>query len=317
MDSVIINDQMPMILGHTMTHIYDLAHKASQVNFPVLICGETGVGKEVLARYVHANSNGRSNNNFVAVNCGAVSESLLESELFGHVKGAFTGAVGEKTGLIEMADGGTLFLDEIAEMSVRMQAEVLRVIENKEYRKVGSPKLKKADFRLICATNKNLAMLVQNHLFRDDLYYRLNTIEIRMLPLRERRDDIGDIAKFFLRELRCKKNYDFARCFGNLSLLFLARNLRELRSVIERCLTELDEQEQIIEIKHLPKEKFSGLNCYSAKNDGSNSLIEMEHCFRRNIIKNAIEFYGEDYKKVMAALKTSKDVIYRAIKEWG
>ena len=312
-----IKEGTPLILGHAMTYVYDSALKASRVDFPVLILGETGVGKEVLARYIHANSNSRSNKNFVAVNCGALTDSLLESELFGHVKGAFTGAVGEKVGLVEMADGGTLFLDEIAEMSAHMQAELLRVIENEEYRKVGSVELKKVDFRLICATNRDLTMLVQNHLFRDDLYYRLSTIEIRIPPLRERKDEIADIVKIFVREL----GHEQITISSNVLEIFLCYswhgNLRELKSVIERCITELDSQEQIISTKHLPIEKFSALNCGLIESDGSRSLLEMEHCFRRNLIKNVMEFHGGDYKKVMSELKISKDVIYRAIKNGG
>ncbi|MCL4511465.1 MAG: sigma 54-interacting transcriptional regulator [Bacteroidetes bacterium] len=307
----------PLISGHVMAHVYDLALKTSRVDFPVLILGETGVGKEVLARDIHANSNGRSSGNFVAVNCGAIPESLLESELFGYVKGAFTGAVGEKMGLIEMADGGTLFLDEIAEMSFHMQAELLTVIENKEYRKVGAVELKKANFRLICATNKDLIMLVQNHLFRDDLYYRVNTIEIKIPPLRERKDEIVDIVKVFLREL----GYGQVSISPEVMEIFLCYswpgNLRELKSVIESSITELDSHEQMIDIKHLPEEKFSVLSCWLIKSNDSRSLLEMEHCFRKNLIKNAMEFYGGDYKKVMSELKISKDVIYRSIKNGG
>ena len=225
--------------------------------------------------------------------------------------------VGEKTGLVEMADAGTLFLDEIAEMSLHMQVELLRVIDNKEYRKVGSTELNGSDFRLICATNKDLTMLVQNHLFRDDLYYRLSTIEISIPPLRERKDEIADITKVFLREL----GQEQVTISHEVLEIFLCYswpgNIRELKSVIESCITELDSQEQVISTKHLPTEKFSALNCGLIESDGSRSLLEMEHCFRRNLIKNAMEFHGGDYKKVMTELKISKDVIYRTLRNGG
>ena len=221
--------------------------------------------------------------------------------------------VGEKTGLVEMADAGTLFLDEIAEMSLHMQVELLRVIDNKEYRKVGSTELNGSDFRLICATNRDLTVLVLKHLFRDDLYYRINTIEIRIPPLRERKDDIADIIKVFLHEL----GHERIIISPDVLEIFLCYswpgNLRELKSVIESCITELDSQEQVISTKHLPEGKFSILSCNPIKSDGQRSLMEMEHCFRTNLIKKTMEFYGGDYRKVMNHLGITKDIIYRTI----
>jgi len=189
----------------TSHQIYREALRASMADSPVLIMGETGAGKEVLARYIHGNSKRGEDGEFIALNCAAISENLFESELFGHTKGSFTGADKDKAGLIEAADGGTLFLDEVEEMPASMQVKLLRAIEQKEYRRIGETDVRKSDFRLICATNKDLNEMVQEGRFRKDLYYRINVIQIIVPPLRERMDEIPIFVEYFIHQFTKKE----------------------------------------------------------------------------------------------------------------
>jgi DNA-binding NtrC family response regulator len=193
------------ILGESQA-IRDLREKIGRVattNATVLITGETGTGKELVARAIHRNSS-RSGKPFVAVNCAAVTETLLESELFGHEKGAFTGAVARREGKFEAADGGTLFLDEIGDMSLETQAKLLRVIQEKRFERIGGNQSLVADVRIIAATNQNLEAMAADGRFREDLYYRIKVVEVRVPPLRERREDIAPLAMHFLDEA-CKQ----------------------------------------------------------------------------------------------------------------
>jgi DNA-binding NtrC family response regulator len=211
--------------------------QVAPANAPVLIQGETGSGKEIVARMIHARSQ-RRNGPFIAINCGAVSRDLLESELFGHEKGAFTGAVAGKTGLVAAAEGGTLFLDEVGEMPGPMQVSLLRFLDRGEYRLVGSTRVLQADVRLVGATNQDLQELVLAGRFRDDLLYRINTITLRVPPLRERKDDIARLAEHLLRTVRAPGT--MAPSFTREAIDLLADqpwpgNVRELRNAIERA----------------------------------------------------------------------------------
>src|SRR6187455_2439100 len=170
----------------------------SAAQLTVLIRGETGTGKELIAGAIHHNSL-RTSRNFVKVNCAALQENLLESELFGHEKGAFTGADKQRIGRFEQADGGTLFLDEVGDMSANTQAKILRVLQEHEFERLGGTRTLRTDVRVITATNRNLPQMVANGQFREDLYYRLNVVSIEMPPLRERKDDVGQLAMFFIR----------------------------------------------------------------------------------------------------------------------
>ena len=183
--------------------------KVAKSNTTVLIRGETGTGKELIAGAIHHNSL-RAARNFVKVNCAALQENLLESELFGHEKGAFTGADKQRIGRFEQADGGTLFLDEIGDMSASTQAKILRVLQEHEFERLGGTRTLQVDVRLIAATNRNLAQMVASGQFREDLYYRLNVVSIEMPPLRERKDDIPALAEFFIRRFsgELKKKID-------------------------------------------------------------------------------------------------------------
>ena len=191
---------LPDIVGASMAmqEVYRLTKLAAPTNASVLIIGETGTGKEVIARAIHKLSR-RSDGPYIRVNCGALHENLLESELFGHVKGAFTGAVDNKTGRFEAAHGGTIFLDEISSMSPKLQVKLLRVLQEREFERVGESRTIRVDVRVVAATNQSLEEEIEAGRFRDDLYYRLNVVPIPLPPLRERRDDISPLAQFFLK----------------------------------------------------------------------------------------------------------------------
>ncbi len=220
-----------------MLFVLMLAHRVAQVDSTVLILGETGTGKDEIVKYIHQNSS-RANRNFVDVNCGAITESLIESELFGHEKHAFTGAGNrEKIGLLEAADHGTLFLDEIGELSLNMQTKLLRVLQNRSFKRVGGTKSIDVDVRIIAATNCNLEQMVKEKKFREDLYYRLNVVPIKIPPLRERPDDIIPLAQHFLAFYNQK--YGFSRKLSPTACLTLLNqkwigNVRELKNVIEQ-----------------------------------------------------------------------------------
>jgi DNA-binding NtrC family response regulator len=225
--------------GPQIKRVIDLALTVAQTDTTVMIRGESGTGKELIARTIHANS-ARKYFPIITVNCGAVAESLLESELFGHERGAFTGAQHRRKGKFEMADGGTIFLDEIGTISPKMQVELLRVIETKQFTRVGGNELISSDFRVICATNRNLEAAIKDGSFREDLYYRLNVFSISIPPLRERRMDIPLMAQFFVEKYATAMN----KAVKNVSadaLDLLVRydwpgNARELENVIERAM---------------------------------------------------------------------------------
>jgi DNA-binding NtrC family response regulator len=190
--------------GPAMREVYRLTRMVAPTRASVLLVGETGTGKELIARNIHRLSQ-RADGPYVRVNCGALSESILESELFGHIKGAFTGAVDNKTGRFEAAHGGTIFLDEISSISLKLQVKLLRVLQEREFERVGESRTIRVDTRVIAATNQFLEDEIQNGNFRDDLYYRLNVVPIYLPPLRERRADIPALARFFL-ERYCEEN---------------------------------------------------------------------------------------------------------------
>ena len=183
--------------SESVKHIFRLAEQVAQQPSTVLLTGESGTGKEVVARFIHRRSQ-RNDHAFVAVNCAAIPETLLESELFGHEKGSFTGATQSRRGRFELADGGTLFLDEIAEMGVNLQAKFLRILQEQQFERIGSDRSITVDVRVIAATNKELTDAIAAKTFREDLYYRLNVFPIHVPPLRERREDILPLAEFFV-----------------------------------------------------------------------------------------------------------------------
>jgi len=244
-----------------MLEILKLVSQVANSDASVLIQGESGTGKELIAQAIHYNSN-RKNNPFVPINCGALPESLLESELFGHVKGAFTGANSDKAGWFESANGGTLFLDEVGEMTPSLQVKFLRVLQTGEYSRVGSREIRQVDVRVITATNQNLKELVDEGTFRKDLYYRLNVIEIELPPLRDRKCDIPVLAKYFIDQY-CKKYLKKVmrltrEAEGALLTYDFPGNIRELENAMQRAVTLAERN--VITPQHLPPSIFQTQN---------------------------------------------------------
>lgn len=228
-----------------LQQVLGIVQKVARSNSTVMIKGETGTGKELIAGAIHHNSL-RANKAFVKVNCAALQENLLESELFGHEKGAFTSADKQRIGRFEQADGGTLFLDEVGDMSASTQAKILRVLQEHEFERLGGTRTLKVDVRIITATNRNLAQMVKDGRFREDLYYRLNVVSVEMPPLRDRKEDIPALAEFFVRRFasELKKRVD---TIDGDALRLLTRhqwpgNIRELENVIERAVLLTDGQ---------------------------------------------------------------------------
>jgi len=243
------------IIGRSpkMVELYKIISRVAAVDSTVLITGESGTGKELVARTIHYHSP-RSARPFVAINCGAIPEQLLESELFGHMKGSFTGAIANKAGLLEMARGGTVLLDEVAEMSPMLQVKLLRFLQDHIFRRVGGTEDIEVDVRILAATNKNPAQLIQQGLFREDLYYRLNVISVEIPPLRERREDIPLMAQTFLELFAARAGRPGMGIAAEAMRLFTTYgwpgNVRELENVLERAvaLTTTDE----LQVESLP-----------------------------------------------------------------
>jgi two-component system response regulator PilR (NtrC family) len=228
------------IIGQSskMLALYDLLEKLAPTKTNILITGESGTGKELAAKAVHYNSS-RKDKPFVTLNCGAIPESLIESELFGHMKGAFTDAITTKKGLFEMADEGTIFLDEISELPLLMQVKLLRVLQDKEFKRVGGTDDIRVDVRIISATNKDLEEAVKEKRFREDLFYRLNVIQIKMPPLRDRKEDIPILAAHFLKKFSEELNKNILKIAPEALTMLLnyeyPGNVRELQNIIERA----------------------------------------------------------------------------------
>jgi len=236
-----------------MQEIYRIIEKVAPTDSTVIIYGESGTGKELVARAIHYNSP-RKDRPFISVDCGALSESLLESELFGHVKGSFTDAVVTKPGLFEIANGGTFFLDEVGNISLSIQAKLLRVLQEREFKPVGGTTWKKVDIRIIAATNKDLRKMIEEGTFREDLFYRLNIVPVYLPPLRERREDIPLLVSYFLEKFNRERKRNIKRVSLEAMQLLInyswPGNVRELENMIERLVVMADED--TIRVEHLP-----------------------------------------------------------------
>lgn len=298
--------------SEVMLKVLKAVEKAASTIATVLITGESGTGKELVARAIHYGSS-RASAPFVPVNCGGIPEGLLESELFGHVKGAFTGATETRAGFFQTADGGTIFLDEISDTSPSMQVKLLRVLEDKEVCMVGSSKLRFADVRIVAATNKDLLGLVDKGVFREDLFYRLNVITIAMPPLRKRGDDILQLINYFTDKFAAESGKP-APEFSDNALVVLRNyqwpgNVRELQNVIQRLvvMTEGD----LIEVPDLPSlMRFSALR--GSGLDRTLTEVEAEHI--QNVLTSvegnktrAAEILGIDRKTLREKLKAPKN----------
>ncbi len=294
-----------------MQKVFAAIRKASSTSATVLITGESGSGKELVARAIHYSS-ARASAPFVPVNCGGIPESLLESELFGYVKGAFTGAYESRAGFFQTADGGTIFLDEIGETSLAMQVKLLRVLQDKEVRMVGDSRARKVDVRIIAATNKNLPSLIQSRVFREELYYRINVVAIEVPPLRARGGDIGLLVRHFAEKFAQELGKTVPR-FSEKAMEAMQGyawpgNARELENVIQRIVVMSDEQ--IIEVPDLPSfARFSAL-----RTSGVNrTLVDVEADHIRNVLANA----GGNKTRAAEILGIDRKTLRKKIGQYG
>lgn len=297
--------------SHQMKEIYSLINTVAQTDTTVLILGESGTGKELVAKAIHLNSK-RKYFPLVTVNCGALPESLLESELFGHEKGAFTGAHYRRKGKFEMANGGTIFLDEIGTISNKVQVELLRVIETKQFTRVGGSETISSDFRVIAATNENLDELVKEGVFREDLYYRLNVFTIHIPPLRERIEDIPLLANYFLKKFTTSMNKKITG-ISDEAMSFMLKykwpgNVRELENAIERAVVVCRTDK--IQLEDLPF-RISNNSLYSEVEDKSLSEVEKRH------IALVLKENNWNISKSAEDLKIDRVTLYNKIKKYG
>ena len=297
-----------------ITQIFEMIKAVSDTDSTVLISGNSGTGKELVAKALHYNSK-RSNRPFIALNCGAISENLIESELFGHKKGAFTGAISDKEGFIKAAEGGTLFLDEISEMPPQLQVKLLRAIQEKEYTPVGTTVSLPVNVRFIASTNRNLLEQVNQGKFREDLYYRLNVIEIHLPSLKERDSDIPLLADFFLDKYRKQMNKNILGISNDAMRALINHEwkgeIRELENVMERAVIFCNED--LINIKHLPMQFQSETG--PADFSPSGSLDESVRRFEKDIITRALESNEFNKEKTAETLQVGLSTLYRKMKE--
>ncbi len=275
-----------------------IAEKASKSTSTVLVRGESGTGKEIIANAIHDNSP-RKNRSFVRVNCAAIPENLLESELFGFEKGAFTGAIKKKPGKFNIADGGTIFLDEIGDLPISMQVKLLRVLQEKEFESIGGIKTQRVDVRIIAATNRNLEDMIKNNTFREDLYYRLNVLNISLPPLRHRKQDINLLVEHFINKINPKLNKNIAG-INKEALLKLQQydwpgNIRELENIVERAMNMCDKS--IITVKDLPfyisNNSFDDSYNFTINEDNLKTLEEYEKEIITLAMKNTKVLIGQ------------------------
>ena len=296
-----------------MQELLKTVHKASLTTAPVLVTGESGTGKELVAHAFHYLSP-RAANPFVKVNCAALPEDLLESELFGHEKGAFTGAVKERKGRFELADTGTIFLDEIGDMSLRTQAKILRVIQDQEFERVGGTRTIRTDSRILAATNKNLEQLISSGQFREDLYYRLSVITIHLPPLRERRDDIPLLAEYFITHYNRVYDKQIRGLSEEVAWFFHTHkwpgNVRELKNCIER--TVIFCEHDTIEIKNLATQYKKLI-----ENPPTDEYDDALEGLNREIILDALERSRGIKKKAAELLNIDRRTLYNRMKKLG
>lgn len=298
------------IIGQSdvMQTIYDLISQVAPTDSTVLITGESGTGKELIARAIHGNSQ-RCYMPYIAVSCGALPDSLLESELFGYEKGAFTGAEHTKKGRFEMADKGTLFLDEIGDISLKTQVDLLRVLQEKEFRRLGGEEEIKVDVRILAATNRDIKKAIAENRFREDLFYRLNVISIHIPPLRERKDDIPLLVKAFIRRCCLEMNKEQVKIAPSAMKLLMdynwPGNVRELENVIERALV-IGRGEEIV-TEDLP---------FSRKELGTEALPNSLKLMEKIHIKRILEETDWNISKAARVLEIDRQTLYNKIEKY-
>jgi transcriptional regulator with GAF, ATPase, and Fis domain len=311
-----------------MQALFDIITKVAASNATVLIQGESGTGKELAARAIHQLSD-RHGKNFVPVNCAAIPDDLLESELFGHVKGSFTGAYANRAGRFEMADKGTLFLDEIGDMKANLQVKLLRVLQNREFEPVGASKSQKVDVRIIAATNKNLEELVVSHDFREDLFYRLSVIPITIPPLRERKEDIPILIHTFLKRFNSDKRHA-VKGFSRDALAALCDyewpgNVRELENLVERLVIlkgrgliahdDLPEKYLSGSVRQPNQTASPGLSSESLLPEGGICLNSAVDEFENNLIIQALARSRGNKKEAAVLLNLKRTTLIEKLKK--
>src|SRR4030043_1471352 len=302
-----------------MVKVYDLIETVAQTDTTVLIYGESGTGKEVVANAIHLQSL-RKGRPFVKVNCAALPETLLESELFGHERGAFTGALKQRKGRFEMADGGTLFLDEIGDISSGVQVKLLRVLQERQFERVGGNETLSVDVRLICATQRDLKEEIRKGTFREDLYYRLNVVPIILPPLRERREDILILAEHFIQKYSQKMNKEVVSLSGEAKSLLLRYsfpgNIRELENMLERAIALI--KGKTIQAEDLPEEvcgQPSSIQDVCKGIRGSKPLASATKLFEKEYIQSVLEKTKGKKGQAADTLGISRKTLWEKIKE--
>lgn len=301
----------------SMMKILDTVRRIAASDIPVLILGESGTGKELLAGAIHANSR-RADKRFVAINCAGLSETLLEDELFGHVKGAYTGAVGERAGRFEHADGGTLFLDEVGDMPLPMQAKLLRVLENGEVVRVGSNEPVRVNVRVLSATNSDLAGRVRAKEFREDLYFRIKGATIEIPPLRNRRDDIPPLIEHFIARANQTHRTKIKGVTPDARRVLMAYpwpgNVRQLRNTIENMVVLASGDR--LSVDDLPAEIHRPPHDLQDKQFGQLAGISLEDA-EKELIRNTLKMTGGNREQAAGILGIGERTLYRKIKEYG
>jgi DNA-binding NtrC family response regulator len=306
------------ILGQSpeMQKIFKILRHAALSSSNVLITGESGTGKELVAHAIHDNS-GRARRQFVTINCGAIPEGLLESELFGFVRGAFTGAAGDKKGLLETADRGTLFLDEIGELAIGLQVKLLRVIQKGEFHRLGDPRPRTINIRIIAATNRDLQQAIEDGLFRQDLYYRLNVIPIELPPLRDRKEDITVLVDHFLIKHNPRTGAGIRPEMAPEAMHALVRydypgNVRELENIIQYALAVSSTGQ--ITVKDLPTYLKDIRKFPSKKSEEVTPLKEAKHRFEKEVIISALVAAGGNVSEAARRLNIHRQNLQQKIK---
>jgi two-component system nitrogen regulation response regulator NtrX len=302
----------------SMKQLWNEILKIASTNATILIFGESGTGKELIARAIH-NHSLRAKDPFIQVNCAAIPEELIESELFGHVKGAFTGATEKKLGKFELADGGTIFLDEVGDMSLKTQAKVLRVLEEGEVQKVGSSKIGKVDVRVIAATNKDLEKEIQEYNFREDLYFRLNVVPIYSPALREKKEDIPLLIEYFSQLITADNNFKKKK-FSEDAVQAMIKypwkgNIRQLKNVIERLIIAIDGD--TIDEKHLPEEIRGEMHIYIPDAKGIKNLKEFRDLAEKEFILSKLRENNWNISQTARAIDTPRSNLYKKLEQYG
>ncbi len=308
------------IIGQSspMLHLFQVIEKAAQSDAPVLITGESGTGKELVANAIHT-AGIRNNGPFIKFNCAALNESLLESELFGHVRGAFTGAYRHRKGRFEAAHGGDIFLDEIGDMSLSTQSKLLRVLETKRFERLGDSRTISVDVRIICATNRNLLNQVTKKLFREDLFYRINVIPIHLPPLRDRKEDIILLVKTFIERLRIKSGKDISGITPELMNLFMQYNwpgnVRELKSSLEYAFVIAESG--LIGNKHLPVHLFKNTQDLENNYVEHVPFLKEENSAEKNALIDALHLTKGNKTKAAKLLGVHRMTIWNRMRKYS